>query len=110
MVNRLKMIPSGLWCRSNRPDDRSGIKRRHNVKNVIVADRIDERLEKAKRAGLTGRLITARHRLARFSLKRHQADINYRCGLSSFYPEKAVTLASPAARIVLMGFSSERLK
>ncbi len=42
----------------------------YNVKNVIVADRIDERLEKAKESGLTGRLITARHRLARFSLKK----------------------------------------
>lgn len=61
----------------------------YNVKNVIVADRIDERLEKAKRAGQTGRLITARHRLARFSLKRHKADINYRCGLSSFNPERS---------------------
>lgn len=61
----------------------------YNVKNVIVADRIDERLEKRKRAGQTGRLITARHRLARFSLKRHKADINYRCGLSSFNPERS---------------------
>lgn len=42
----------------------------YNVKNVIVADRIDERLEKRKRAGQTGRLITARHRLARVSLKK----------------------------------------
>lgn len=42
----------------------------YNVKNVIVADRIDERLEKAKEAGQTGRSITARHRLARFSLKK----------------------------------------
>ncbi len=66
MVNRLKRYRSGLRCRSNRSDDRSGIKGVYNVKNVIVADRIDERLEKRKRAGLTGRLITARHRLARF--------------------------------------------
>ncbi len=53
---------SGLWCRSNRPDDRSVLKGVYNVKNVIVADRIDERWKKRKRAGLTGRLITARHR------------------------------------------------
>lgn len=42
----------------------------YNVKNVIVADRIDERLKKRKRAGQTGRLITARHHLARFSMKK----------------------------------------
>ncbi len=43
----------------------------YNVKNVIVADRIDERLEKSERErGQTGRLITARHRLARVSLKK----------------------------------------
>ena len=42
----------------------------YNVKNVIVADALMNDWKKRKSAGLTGRLITARHRLARFSLKK----------------------------------------
>lgn len=62
---------------------------------------------KSERAGLTGRLITARHRLAIFTEKGIKPTLIIDAACHPSILKEAVTLASPAARIVLMGFSSE---
>ena len=67
------------------------LKHVYKVKTVVIADRIDERLTMAKQCG------------ADWTVNNGQQS------LQDFLAEKTLkpTLASPAARIVLMGFSSD---
>ncbi|WLI77298.1 Zn-dependent oxidoreductase [Kosakonia sp. H02] len=80
----------------------------YKVKQVIVADRIDERLAMAQRSG------------ADVVINNSQRPLQETLGEAGIKPtlivdaachpsilQEAITLASPAARIVIMGFSSE---
>ncbi|STJ54984.1 dehydrogenase [Escherichia coli] len=83
----------------------------YNVKNVIVADRIDERLEKAKESGADWAINNSQTPLGEiFTEKGIKPTLIIDAACHPSILKEAVTLASPAARIVLMGFSSERLK
>ena len=80
----------------------------YNVKQVIVVDRIDERLAMAQRSG-ADRVINNSQQalpevLAQAGIK-PTLIIDAACHPSIL--QEAITLASPAARIVIMGFSSE---
>ncbi|HDS8267336.1 TPA: Zn-dependent oxidoreductase, partial [Escherichia coli] len=80
----------------------------YNVKNVIVADRIDERLEKAKESGADWAINNSQTPLGEiFDEKGIQPTLVIDAACHPSILKEAVTLASPAARIVLMGFSSE---
>ncbi|HHG8774981.1 TPA: Zn-dependent oxidoreductase [Raoultella planticola] len=84
------------------------LKRVYNVRQVIVVDRIDERLQMAKRNGADWVINNGES-----SLSDALQDKGIRPTLiidAACHPailQEAITLASPAARIVLMGFSSE---
>lgn len=84
------------------------LKRVYRVKQVIVVDRIDERLEMAQRNGADWVINNSVVPLAD-TLKAEGVlptlIIDAACHPSIL--QEAVTLASPAARIVLMGFSTE---
>ncbi|KMK84208.1 Zn-dependent oxidoreductase [Pectobacterium brasiliense] len=79
-----------------------------NVKEVIVVDRIPERLDMALRSG-ADRVINN----ASLSLKDELDALNIKPTLivdAACHPsilQEAITIASPAARIAIMGFSSE---
>ncbi|WP_405079079.1 Zn-dependent oxidoreductase [Pectobacterium carotovorum] len=79
-----------------------------NVKEVIVVDRIPERLDMALRSG-ADRVINN----ASLSLKDELESLNIKPTLivdAACHPsilQEAITIASPAARIAIMGFSSE---
>ncbi|MBA0196837.1 Zn-dependent oxidoreductase [Pectobacterium brasiliense] len=79
-----------------------------NVKEVIVVDRIPERLDMALRSG-ADRIINN----ASLSLKDELEALNIKPTLivdAACHPsilQEAITIASPAARIAIMGFSSE---
>ncbi|MEQ9887334.1 Zn-dependent oxidoreductase [Pectobacterium zantedeschiae] len=79
-----------------------------NVKDVIVVDRIPERLDMALRSG-ADRVINN----ASLSLKDELEALNIKPTLivdAACHPsilQEAITIASPAARIAIMGFSSE---
>ena len=79
-----------------------------NVKEVIVVDRISERLDMALRSG-ADRVINN----ASLSLKEELETLNIKPTLivdAACHPsilQEAITIASPAARIAIMGFSSE---
>lgn len=80
----------------------------YNVKTVIVVDRIDERLAMAKACGADEIMNNAQHALQDWLDDKGIKPtliVDAACH-PSILPE-AITLASPAARIVLMGFSSE---
>ncbi|HGY8486979.1 TPA: Zn-dependent oxidoreductase, partial [Escherichia coli] len=80
----------------------------YNVKNVIVADRIDERLEKAKESGADRAINNSQTPLGEiFAEKGIKPTLIIDAACHPSILKEAVTLASPAARIVLMGFSSE---
>lgn len=80
----------------------------YNVKNVIVADRIDERLEKAKESGADWAINNSQTPLGEiFAEKGIKPTLIIDAACHPSILKEAVTLASPAARIVLMGFSSE---
>ncbi|EFB2766070.1 zinc-binding dehydrogenase [Escherichia coli] len=80
----------------------------YNVKNVIVADRIDERLEKAKESGADWAINNSQTPLGEiFTEKGIKPTLIIDAACHPSILKEAVTLASPAARIVLMGFSSE---
>ncbi|HFF1756257.1 TPA: D-mannonate dehydratase ManD [Escherichia coli] len=80
----------------------------YNVKNVIVADRIDERLEKAKESGADWVINNSQTPLGEiFAEKGIKPTLIIDAACHPSILKEAVTLASPAARIVLMGFSSE---
>lgn len=80
----------------------------YKVKQVIVVDRIDERLAMAQRSGadwvFNNREQPVATALAEKGIK-PTLIIDAACHPSIL--QEAVSLASPAARIVLMGFSSE---
>lgn len=79
-----------------------------NVKEVIVVDRIPERLDMALRSG-ADRVINN----ASLSLKDELEALNIKPTLivdAACHPsilQEAITIASPTARIAIMGFSSE---
>ncbi|POT57426.1 Zn-dependent oxidoreductase [Citrobacter amalonaticus] len=80
----------------------------YNVKTVIVADRIDERLEMAKRCGADWVINNGLQSLEDFLKEKGIKPtliVDAACHPSIL--QEAISLASPAARIVLMGFSSE---
>ncbi|KJN30601.1 Zn-dependent oxidoreductase [Enterobacter sichuanensis] len=80
----------------------------YKVKQVIVVDRIDERLAMAQRSGADWVFNNGEQSL-QVALDekgiRPTVIIDAACHPSIL--QEAITLASPAARIVLMGFSSE---
>lgn len=102
---------SGLRCRLIGLTIVQVLKGVYNVKNVIVADRIDERLEKAKESGADWAINNSQTPLGEiFDEKGIQPTLVIDAACHPSILKEAVTLASPAARIVLMGFSVNRLK
>ncbi|HBV7307463.1 Zn-dependent oxidoreductase [Klebsiella pneumoniae] len=79
----------------------------YKVSQVIVADRIDERLEMAKRSGadivLNNTDLSLKEILAERGIK-PTLIVDAACHPTIL--QEAIGLASPAARIVIMGFSS----
>lgn len=84
------------------------LKRVYRVKQVIVVDRIDERLQMARRNGADLIINNGDQPLAEILKEKGILPtliVDAACHPSIL--QEAVTLASPAARIVLMGFSTE---
>ncbi|MFK3703796.1 Zn-dependent oxidoreductase [Klebsiella sp. NPDC088457] len=84
------------------------LKRVYNVRQVIVVDRIDERLRMAERNGADWVINNGESSLSDALLDkgiRPTLIIDAACHPAIL--QEAITLASPAARIVLMGFSTE---
>lgn len=84
------------------------LKHVYNVKQVIVADRIDERLAMAERCGADLTFNNSRQPVQTLLDEqgiRPTLIVDAACHPAIL--QEAVTLASPAGRIVLMGFSSE---
>jgi len=80
----------------------------YNVKQVIVVDRIDERLEMAKRSGADWVFNNAEQSLqAALDEKGIKPTLIIDAACHPTILQEAVTLASPGGRIVLMGFSSD---
>ncbi|ECE6546210.1 TPA: Zn-dependent oxidoreductase [Salmonella bongori] len=80
----------------------------YRVNTVIVADRIDERLAMAKESGADWVIHNGQQSLQAFLDEKDLKPtliVDAACHPSIL--QEAITLASPAARIVLMGFSSE---
>lgn len=80
----------------------------YNVKQVIVADRIDERLQMAQRSGAD--LVINNSQQPVQAVLEEQGITPTLIIDAACHPailQEAITLASPAARIVIMGFSSE---
>lgn len=79
-----------------------------NVKEVIVVDRISERLDMALRSGadrvINNALLSLKDELEALNIK-PTLIIDAACHPSIL--QEAITIASPAARIAIMGFSSE---
>lgn len=79
----------------------------YNVKQVIVVDRIDERLAMAKRSGADWTFNNAEQSLqAALDEKGIKPTLIVDAACHPSILQEAITLASPGARIVLMGFSS----
>ncbi|WP_308563318.1 Zn-dependent oxidoreductase [uncultured Klebsiella sp.] len=84
------------------------LKRVYSVKQVIVVDRIDERLEMALRNGADWVINNSDKPLAEtLKSKGIQPTLIIDAACHPSIMQEAITLASPAARIVLMGFSTE---
>ncbi|ROS21093.1 Zn-dependent oxidoreductase [Raoultella terrigena] len=81
------------------------LKQVYKVGQVIVVDRIDERLQMAQRNGADRTINNGEHSLAEVLEVKPTLIIDAACHPTIL--QEAVTLASPAARIVLMGFSTE---
>ena len=80
----------------------------YKVKQVIVVDRIDERLKMAQRSGADWVLNNGERSLqAALDEKGIKPTLIIDAACHPSILQEAITLASPAARIVLMGFSSE---
>lgn len=80
----------------------------YQVKTVIVVDRIEERLAMAKQSGADWTLNNGQHSLAEFlQQKALKPTLIVDAACHPAILQEAITLASPAARIVLMGFSSD---
>ena len=80
----------------------------YNVKEVIVVDRIDERLAMAKSSGadrtINNTSLSLKDELDKLNIK-PTVIIDAACHPSIL--QEAITIASPAARILIMGFSSD---
>lgn len=84
------------------------LKRVYRVKQVIVVDRIDERLQMAQRNGADWIINNGDEPLAdTLKAKGIQPTLIIDAACHPSILQEAVSLASPAARIVLMGFSTE---
>ncbi|MGX8899553.1 Zn-dependent oxidoreductase, partial [Citrobacter werkmanii] len=82
------------------------LKRVYKVKTVVIADRIEERLSMAKRCGADWVINNGQQSLHDFLAEKELKPtiiVDAACHPSIL--QEAITLASPAARIVLMGFS-----
>ncbi|WES70530.1 Zn-dependent oxidoreductase [Superficieibacter sp. HKU1] len=80
----------------------------YNVSQVIVVDRIDERLTMAKKSGADWVINNREHSLAaQLAEKGIQPTLIIDAACHPSILQEAISLASPAARIVIMGFSSE---
>lgn len=80
----------------------------YKVKQVIVVDRIDERLAMAQRSGADWVINNGNQSLpALLEEKGIKPTLIIDAACHPSILQEAITLASPAARIVLMGFSSE---
>ncbi|MEH0885355.1 Zn-dependent oxidoreductase [Enterobacter sp. UNJFSC 003] len=80
----------------------------YRVKQVIVVDRIDERLAMAQRSGADWVFNNGEHSLqAALDEKGIKPTLIIDAACHPSILQDAITLASPAARIVLMGFSSD---
>ena len=80
----------------------------YNVKQVIVVDRIAERLEMAKRSGADWTINNAEQSLqAILEEKGIKPTLIVDAACHPTILQEAITLASPGGRIVLMGFSSD---
>lgn len=80
----------------------------YQVKTVIVVDRIEERLAMAKQSGADWTLNNGQHSLAEFlQQKALKPTLIVDAACHPAILQEAITLASSAARIVLMGFSSD---
>lgn len=80
----------------------------YNVKQVIVVDRIDERLEMAKHSGADWVFNNAEQSLqAALDEKGIKPTLIVDAACHPTILQEAITLASPGGRIVLMGFSCE---
>ncbi|WP_417316346.1 zinc-binding dehydrogenase, partial [Enterobacter sp.] len=80
----------------------------YNVKQVIVVDRIDERLAMAERSGADWVFNNAGQSVQSVLDEKgvkHTLIIDAACHPTIL--QEAITLAAPAARIVIMGFSSD---
>ncbi|OTQ78858.1 Zn-dependent oxidoreductase [Gilliamella apis] len=80
----------------------------YQVKQVIVVDRIDERLAMAQTSGadkvINNTDLSLKEELEKFNIK-PTVIIDAACHPSIL--QEAITIASPAARILIMGFSSD---
>ncbi|MFQ1007209.1 Zn-dependent oxidoreductase [Gilliamella apicola] len=80
----------------------------YNVKEVIVVDRINERLAMAKSSGadrtINNTSLSLKDELDKLNIK-PTVIIDAACHPSIL--QEAITIASPAARILIMGFSSD---
>lgn len=80
----------------------------YHVKQVIVADRINERLAMAERCGADWVINNGDKQLAEWlEEKGIKPTLIVDAACHPTILQEAITLASPAARIVLMGFSSD---
>lgn len=80
----------------------------YRVKQVIVADRINERLAMAERSGADWVINNGEKPLAEWlDEKGIKPTLIVDAACHPTILQEAITLASPAARIVLMGFSSD---
>lgn len=80
----------------------------YKVKQVIVVDRIDERLAMAKRSGADWTINNAGQSLqAALDEKGIKPTLIVDAACHPSILQEAITLASPGGRIVLMGFSSD---
>jgi len=80
----------------------------YKVKQVIVVDRIDERLAMAQRSGADWVINNGNQSLpALLEEKGIKPTLIIDAACHPSILQEAITLAAPAARIVLMGFSSE---
>lgn len=84
------------------------LKNVYNVQQVIVADRIEERLVMAQRNGADWVINNSQQPLAEtLAEKGIKPTLIVDAACHPSILQEAITLASPAARIVIMGFSSE---
>ncbi|POP47134.1 Zn-dependent oxidoreductase [Superficieibacter electus] len=80
----------------------------YKVRQVIVVDRIDERLAMAQKSGADTVINNREHSLAaRLIEEGIQPTLIVDAACHPSILQEAISLASPAARIVIMGFSSE---